>query len=81
MAIQSRYACIWIQLKQKREVRLSAPADMHWRLKRNVIKIKNRDLGYKVLMSEQNLRPHLTFKSEGNVFSIKLHLPTRHLWL
>ena len=81
MSTQSRYACIWDILKKDKFVRISAPAERHKRLRQAVMKRKAGDLGHRYLMKEQNLRAHLSFVSEGNVLTIKLHLSAYHLWL
>jgi hypothetical protein len=81
MAIQSRYHCIWQQLKIKNAIRISVPAEAHKRLRQAIMKRKVNDRGFRFLMGEQNMRPHLSFKSEGNILSVQLHFSVRHLWL
>lgn len=81
MSLQSRYSCIWHKLKKEQLVKISAPAAAHIRLRKAIIKRKDVDLGFKLEMAEQHLRPHLSFKSEGNILTVKLHLPVRSSWL
>ena len=80
-SITSRYAIIWHKLKQDKTVRLSAPAEAHRRLRKAIIKRKDIDLGFKLEMSEKNLRPYLSFKSESNILTVSLHTPYRSTWL
>lgn len=81
MPLPSRYSIIWIKLKAERKVKLSAPALAHRRLRKAIIKRKDLDLGFKFEMSEQNRRPHLSFKSEGSVLTVELLTPFRSDWL
>jgi hypothetical protein len=81
MSLTSRYSIIWHKLKQDKIVKLSAPAEVHPRLRKAVIKRKDIDLGYKLMAQEQHLRPYLKFKSEGSLLTITLHLPTHSGWL
>jgi len=77
VSIHSRYEIIWRQLKQNTDhkVTLAAPAEAHFRLRRAVIKRKDIDLGFKVMMAEKHLRPCLRFKSKGNILTVELHFP------
>ena len=75
----SRYELVWRQLKLKRELRIACPTNGQLRLRRGIIKRKNQDLGFKVLMAEEGKTPHLTFKVEGNIVTVRLHLDAGNL--
>ena len=75
MALNSRYSIIWIKLKKDRKVSLSAPKEAHARLRKAIIKRKDCDIGYKLEMSERNLRCYLKFKSIGSVLHVDLITP------
>lgn len=77
----SRYQAIWNQLKEKKFVAVSTKAEAHRRLKKAVIKRKDRDLGYKYLMSESNRRASLEFVSEGHILKIFLRITVRSDWI
>lgn len=80
LPFRSRYEIIWRQLKQRSEhrVEIAAPAAAHARLRKAVIKRKDVDLGYKVLMGETKCFPKLQFRSVGNILIISLRF--YHEW-
>jgi len=77
----SRYTIIWVKLKAGEEVKLSVPKEYHLKLKKAIVRRKNKDWGFKLLMSEANRRHLLSFKSEGNILTVKLHTPALSTWL
>ena len=77
----SRYAMIWYKLKQGEEVRISTPREFHRKLRNAIVKRKNKDIGYKFLMADANRRPVLQFKSEGNIFTVRLNITVVSMWL
>ena len=77
----SRYEIIWNTLKEKKHIRVSAPAEHHRRLKLAVIKRKNKDVGFKYILREANQLSKLHFKSEGNILHIALNISERSLWI
>ena len=81
MSTISRYSCIWVRLKAEQHIKLKAPAKAHPRLKRAIIKRKDLDLGFKLECSEQNLRPFLSFKSDGDIMEVTLNLPVKSDWI
>jgi len=77
----SRYAIIWYKLKQGEEVNLSTPREFHRKLRNAIVKRKNKDIGFKFLMAENNRRHVLSFHSEGNILTVKLHITVISTWL
>ena len=80
---RSRYEIIWRQLKNRTEhtVDVAAPAIAHARLRKAVIKRKDIDLGFKVLLAEKQQIAKLYFKSQGNILKITLKFGAKWDWL
>jgi len=49
-----KYAPIWLELKTKLKVAVAAPPPMHERIIKGVMKEKDKDLGFKLMASEEN---------------------------
>lgn len=49
-----QYQPIWERLKEKKEVSIAAPVELHPRIIKAVKKEKYKDTGYKLLQSEAN---------------------------
>lgn len=81
MAQVSRYEIIWIKLKQLGEVEIAAPASHHARLRKAVIKRKDRDLGYKLQIAERNERAFLRFYFNQDKVTVKLTVTPLSTWL
>jgi len=76
---RSRYELIWEQLKVRptHSVDVAAPAAVHARLRKAVIKRKDIDLGFKFQLSEHKQLAKLSFSVVGNVLRITLHIRSR----
>ena len=71
--LPSRYQPIWDQLKAEGKCCIVAHPVLHRRIKKAVIKRKNEDLGYKLLLSESCKYAKLSIKSNGNSITFSLH--------
>jgi len=67
-----KYAPIWEQLKAHGRATIATPVPFHRRIIRAVIKEKNLDLGYKVLMAEESKSPRLEYESHGSRLQFRL---------
>lgn len=70
--IPSRYQPIWDTLKEKRHAKLVAPAVLHKRIIKAVIKRKDVDVGYKFLCAEQFKKARIKYKTTGNIIEFYL---------
>ncbi len=68
----SKYQPIWDQLKAEGESRIVAPLPFHARIKKAVIKRKDKDLGFKLELSEQCKYVKLDISTQGNTIRFKL---------
>ncbi len=67
-----QYEPIWIQLKEKHQVAISASPTLHRRIIQAVRKEKAKDVGWKYLLAESKKRYELKDQSIGKI--IKFHL-------
>lgn len=67
------YQPIWEQLKQKHKCDIAAPKAYHKRIKKAVIKEKDMDLGFKVLLAEEAKSATLQIESKDGILSFKLN--------
>ena len=67
-----KYQPIWEALKQNKQVRLAAPNQLHPRIIKAVTKEKERDLGFKLLTSEEGRKFLLFHTSEHGILSFRL---------
>jgi len=72
----SRYLPIWNKLKADRKVSVALPPPLHRRLIKAVIKRKDEDLGYKLLMGEECKKVYLSYTVEESVIHFKLSIYT-----
>lgn len=79
--IVSRYSVIWAKLKKDKQVELAAPPKFHLRLKKAIIKRKDIDLGYKLLLAEEHKRAILEFSSKDSKLTVTLSIKTRSDYL
>lgn len=70
--VPSRYQPIWNLLKEKHVAELVAPAALHRRIIKAVIKRKDVDLTYKFLCAEQHRKAKLSYTVEGNKITFRL---------
>ena len=77
----SRYNMIWIKLKRGEEVKISAPREFHRRLRKAITKRRDRDLGFRFQLSEEHKVHRMSFKSEGAIFTVKLHILSNPKWI
>lgn len=72
----SRYQPIWDQLKAEGKCCIVAHTCLHKRIKKAVIKRKDEDLAFKLLLSEQYKYARLSVSISGNSISFKLEYRT-----
>jgi hypothetical protein len=76
----SKYLPIWDTLKVKGTCVLVVPLAYQRRVIKAVIKRKDEDLGYKLLMSEAYKKVKLSYKIEGTVITFNLKFyPIYHI--
>ena len=72
MVATRKYTPIWQELKTKGTVRITAPKPFHRRIIRAVIKEKYMDLEYHLVMSEQNRKQKLHYRTNQSVVTFNL---------
>jgi hypothetical protein len=68
----SQYQPIWDTLKNNGYCRITAPKELHKRIIKAVMKRKNIDVGYKVLLESKNIRQELRYTTEGSIINFTL---------
>ena len=71
-----QYKDAWNQLKSRGKIVLASPSQFHARIIKALVKEKNKDLGYKLQLSEDNRKAVFTSKSEGNTLKFYLRVET-----
>jgi hypothetical protein len=69
-----KYYPIWDTLKAKHKVVLAVPKQEQQRVKKGVLKEKDNDLGYKILLAENSQRAKLKVSCIQNRVTIELML-------
>lgn len=67
-----KYQPIWEQIKLHNKVSLAADPSLHDRIIMAVIKEKKKDVGWELLLLEQNKRKRLRSKVEGSMITFIL---------
>ena len=67
-----KYQPIWEELKETNIISLAADPSLHDRIIMAVIKEKNKDLGWKLLVSERGKRLRLKSKVDGKLITFTL---------
>lgn len=62
----SKYAAIWAKLKSTGKCRLVSDPSIHRRIIKAVIKRKDEDLVYKMLLAEENKKGRLAYTIDNN---------------
>lgn len=70
----SQYLPIWNKLKTDRKVSVVIPQPLHARLIKAVIKRKDEDLGYKLMLGEESKKAKLSYTIEENIIHFKLKI-------
>lgn len=78
------YQPIWEAIKKKNHASLVAPVSSHKRIIKAVIKEKNKDEGYKLLLSEKCLRATLIISYDPNnkdllMFSLAIKILPKYI--
>ena len=68
----SKYYPIWEKLKKELRCDVAAVPALHARIKKAVVKRKDRDLAFKLYIADQGKYATLISKSEGSVIKFKL---------
>ena len=70
----SRYLPIWIQLKAKRNVSVTAPPHFHMRIIKAVKKRRDKDVAFLYQLAESGHKHFIKFKIEGTVIHFTLRI-------
>lgn len=74
MGTTRKYQPIWEKIKAEGKCELAAPIPYHPRIKKAVLKEKDNDLGFKVLLGEKFKRARLEIETQGVKMIFKLIL-------
>lgn len=77
MAIEqqtSRYLPIWLQLKEKKSVAITAPPQFHIRIIKAVKKRRDKDVAFLYQLAESGHKHFIKFKIEGTVIRFTLRI-------
>jgi len=66
------YQPIWEKIKKDNSCSITAPRQLHKRIKKAVIKEKDKDLGFKLILSEEGRKALLTTNSQGSILTFNL---------
>lgn len=67
-----QYEPIWTKLKEDGVVRLAVPRPLHKRVVKAVLKEKDMDKGFRLMMLEKRIRLRIEYECKDNVITIKL---------
>ena len=70
----SMYAGIWNKLKADKSCRVAADPKIHKRIVKAVIRRKDEDLGYKLLLENSRKKARLAYEFNGSqiIFTLKI---------
>lgn len=70
----SRYLPIWLQLKTKKECKVTAPPHFHMRIIKAVKKRRDKDVAFLYQLAESGHKHFIKFKIEGSVIHFTLRI-------